>query len=91
MMDRYISAFARPAAPGPTQRLNAAILRAVDQVLLWQERARSRRDLAALDDRMLRDIGVDRATAEREAGQVFWRAADKPDGGSPGYEKRLRR
>ena len=91
MMDRNISAFARPAAPGPTQRLNAAILRAVDQVLLWQERARSRRDLAALDDRMLRDIGVDRATAEREAAEVFWRGADGPSGSPRAYEKRWRR
>jgi uncharacterized protein YjiS (DUF1127 family) len=52
---------------------SAAIVSLVDQVMLWQERARSRRCLAALDDRMLRDIGIDRATAEREASQSFWR------------------
>jgi uncharacterized protein YjiS (DUF1127 family) len=28
--------------------------------------------LGALDDRMLRDIGIDRATAHREAGRPFW-------------------
>ena len=39
----------------------------------WLERARSRRQLAELDDRMLADIGVDRATAQSEADRPFWR------------------
>lgn len=38
----------------------------------WLERARSRRQLAELDDRMLADIGVDRATARSEADRPFW-------------------
>jgi uncharacterized protein YjiS (DUF1127 family) len=33
---------------------------------------RSRRQLAELDDRLLRDIGVDRARARYEAGKGFW-------------------
>ncbi|MBM3646250.1 MAG: DUF1127 domain-containing protein [Alphaproteobacteria bacterium] len=36
------------------------------------ELARSRRQLAELDDRLLRDIGLDRATARREADKGFW-------------------
>lgn len=46
--------------------------RVLDQVFLWQERARSRRVLGALDDRMLHDVGIDRATAHREAARSFW-------------------
>ena len=45
----------------------------IDRVAAWQERARSRRLLATLDDRMLNDIGVDRATAEHESETAFWR------------------
>ena len=33
----------------------------------------TRRQLAEMDDRMLRDIGLDRATAAHEAEQPIWR------------------
>jgi len=33
---------------------------------------RSRRQLAELDDRLLRDIGVDRGRARHEASKGFW-------------------
>ncbi|MPZ34956.1 MAG: DUF1127 domain-containing protein [Rhodospirillales bacterium] len=36
------------------------------------ELARSRRQLAQLDERLLRDIGLDRATARIEANKGFW-------------------
>lgn len=39
---------------------------------IWQVRARQRRDLLDLDDRLLRDIGINRAEAEREASKPFW-------------------
>jgi uncharacterized protein YjiS (DUF1127 family) len=39
----------------------------------WQEQAHSRRLLATLDDRMLSDIGIDRATAAKESSAPFWR------------------
>lgn len=39
---------------------------------LWRQRARERRALAALDDRLLADIGVTRADAERECERPFW-------------------
>jgi uncharacterized protein YjiS (DUF1127 family) len=53
--------------------LEGAAIRFFDAVLTWHESARSRHDLARLDDRMLSDIGVSRATVEREAGVSFWR------------------
>lgn len=40
----------------------------------WRRRARSRRELAALCDRCLRDIGVTRYDANREVRKPFWRA-----------------
>lgn len=40
----------------------------------WRRRARSRRELAALCDRCLRDIGVTHNDAYREIRKPFWRA-----------------
>jgi uncharacterized protein YjiS (DUF1127 family) len=40
---------------------------------LWRRRWRSRRDLRRLDERLLRDIGVDRRAALEEAYKPFWR------------------
>jgi len=37
----------------------------------WQRR-RTRVDLAQLDDRMLKDIGITRVEAAREASKAFW-------------------
>jgi uncharacterized protein YjiS (DUF1127 family) len=41
-------------------------------VLQWRERARSRRLLQRLDDRMLRDVGLSRSDADREGAKHFW-------------------
>jgi uncharacterized protein YjiS (DUF1127 family) len=38
----------------------------------WLELARQRRQLAALSDSMLRDLGLTRADAEHEAARPFW-------------------
>jgi len=40
----------------------------------WRRRARSRRELAALCDRCLRDIGATRYDAYYEMHKPFWRA-----------------
>jgi uncharacterized protein YjiS (DUF1127 family) len=39
----------------------------------WHERARQRRALRHLSAHMLRDIGLDRVSAEAEARKPFWR------------------
>jgi uncharacterized protein YjiS (DUF1127 family) len=39
----------------------------------WIERVRQRHALAALDERDLRDIGISRVDATREAQKPFWR------------------
>jgi uncharacterized protein YjiS (DUF1127 family) len=51
----------------------AALLRATDALLDWQDRARQRRQLLSLGDRALMDLGRSRAEAEAEAGKPFWR------------------
>ena len=43
------------------------------RVLAAEARFRQRQDLTALDDHMLRDIGITRLQAEAEATKPFWR------------------
>lgn len=43
------------------------------EVPAWIDRARQRRELMALDERMLRDIGLTRLDAWREWRKPFWR------------------
>ena len=50
---------------------------------LWAARRRERRILGQLDDRLLRDIGMSRRTAAREASLPFWRGG----GDRPGFRK----
>jgi uncharacterized protein YjiS (DUF1127 family) len=57
-----------PADPG---RL---FLASVQTLQTWYERSRQRRRLARLDDRLLRDIGLDRVTVMEEISKPFWRA-----------------
>ncbi len=47
----------------------ASLLR---HVLAWSERIRQRRALLALDDWVLKDIGLTRADAVRESDKPFW-------------------
>ena len=55
------------------QHLDRRVRETVAQLSLWRERQRSRAVLAGLNDRMLRDIGIDRATAAEESETPFWR------------------
>ncbi len=57
--------------------LEALVSRAAGQLSLlmtWNERARQRRRLGQLDDRLLADIGVSRAAAAHEAAKRPWEA-----------------
>jgi uncharacterized protein YjiS (DUF1127 family) len=40
---------------------------------IWRQRLRDRRELAAMDDRSLRDIGLTRYDVELELRKPFWR------------------
>lgn len=57
-----------------TTFLSTAVLRATCTMQVWQERARQRRALSTLSNRMLMDIGIDRVAANVEASKPFWRA-----------------
>jgi uncharacterized protein YjiS (DUF1127 family) len=47
--------------------------RVLSRLREWPQRARDRAQLASLDDRMLRDIGLTRADAEFLSNKPFWR------------------
>jgi uncharacterized protein YjiS (DUF1127 family) len=46
---------------------------AVASLREWRRRTRERAELAALDDRMLKDIGLTRVDAEFLSNKPFWR------------------
>ncbi len=50
-----------------------ATLATVETLVAWMHRAKTRRHLGTLDDRMLRDIGLDRGTVWTETQKPFWR------------------
>lgn len=70
-----ISGAATGRAPvvGVTAYLSGAFRTLADILAAWQARLDSRRHLLELDDRLLRDIGISRYDAEREAAKPFWR------------------
>ena len=63
------------AVQGPRKALlstiEGAVTRLFDLVRSWHESARTRRALARLDDYMLRDIGVSRASVEQKVPWPF--------------------
>lgn len=52
--------------------LAGTVVVGIEKIMTRSELARSRHQLAQLDERLLRDIGIDRATARFEAGKSFW-------------------
>lgn len=54
------------------RRLQSFAAVASARLLRWHELTRQRRALLALNERMLKDIGITRAEAEREARRPFW-------------------
>jgi uncharacterized protein YjiS (DUF1127 family) len=72
-----VPGFARVNAPSFTlgravALLAGAVVVGVEGFMNRVELHRSRRQLARLDDRLLRDIGLDRAQARGEAEKGFW-------------------
>ena len=63
---RVVLRRARSAPPSVAQRVFWTLRE-------WRRRARDRSQLAQLDDRMLRDIGLTRADAEFLSNKPFWR------------------
>jgi uncharacterized protein YjiS (DUF1127 family) len=59
-----------PRKPDPVELLQKALA----LVSLWRSRLRERRELATLDHRMRRDIGVTPSDIASECNKPFWRA-----------------
>jgi len=62
--------FSWPQAGGRVAILVAGVAAMLAE---WRRRARARAELGRMSDRELRDLGVTRAEAEREALRPFWR------------------
>jgi len=54
--------------------LSALLSDATNAINVWRWRRRERRAIRHLDDHMLRDIGLDRVTAESIGTRPFWKA-----------------
>ncbi|MCP1168322.1 DUF1127 domain-containing protein [Limimaricola litoreus] len=72
-----MTTLARTATPfeaaldqGASSALLAGLAR---RVAVWKRRARTRRALSHLEPHMLRDLGLDPVSAEREAALPFWK------------------
>ena len=52
--------------------LAGTVVVGIEKIMTRAELSRSRNQLAQLDERLLRDIGLDRATARFEATKPFW-------------------
>jgi uncharacterized protein YjiS (DUF1127 family) len=60
---------ARTTLPSSAQAVGWVI----NLIVGWEERSRQRHQLSVMDDRMLRDIGLDRHRAQGEYLKPFWR------------------
>lgn len=57
----------------PTQLFSQLCTQLCSQLRGYRERRHSRRQLLALDDRLLKDIGISRAQAQQEGRKAFWK------------------
>jgi len=67
--DKSGSYFVRPTRAKADSGL---VTRLFDQLFTWLDRARQRRHLSELDDRLLRDIGLSGAEVDHEVSRPFW-------------------
>jgi uncharacterized protein YjiS (DUF1127 family) len=61
-----------PAAPR-AGRVTRFLGMLFTRIAEWQERAEQRAHLAAMNDRMLKDVGISHVDALREASKPFWK------------------
>lgn len=65
--------FEQPTRIDFARGIYLAVKGAGDFLTAWRERSQTRAQLARLDDRMLKDIGLSRSDAAFEARKPFWR------------------
>ena len=59
-------------AQRPLPLLATIALRTAVVLAKWSERRRTRKALGQLDDHLLRDVGLERHVAYKEARRMFW-------------------
>ncbi|WP_137886042.1 DUF1127 domain-containing protein [Pseudomonas sp. 2FE] len=70
-MERTLSHAALPLSSAKSR--SAWPLRLLARLGLWAQRARTRRQLAQLDERLLADAGISRCERLAELDKPFWR------------------
>ncbi len=60
------------SAKNNTISIKDRLIQLIESVYCWNERQRSLRQLAQLDDRMLKDIGLSRADVEGQLDKSTW-------------------
>lgn len=71
----YLDSRPAPAARfAPVRSLGRYVGTFLNRLAEWQDRAEQRTHLAGMDDRMLKDIGINAIDAARESGKPFWKA-----------------
>ena len=74
MIALHRHAFPTTVVPaGGARSLRRALGEAAGRLATWAERRRERRALLRLSDAMLKDVGLGRGDAFREAAKPFWR------------------
>lgn len=63
---------AAPKSPGAFARVRRNVAKLLEKLAIWQERTGQRHTLSELNEHMLKDIGVSRSDAFREARKPFW-------------------
>jgi uncharacterized protein YjiS (DUF1127 family) len=74
-IDLHLRSPGRPVAShrrGSLRRVLRLLEEVWKAILRWHEVRRQRRALLELSDQMLKDIGISRADAMREAARPFW-------------------
>jgi uncharacterized protein YjiS (DUF1127 family) len=64
----------RPVVAAPRASWSLMLGLIVATLREWRRRRVGRHELARLDERTLRDIGLDRGVVDYEVGQSFWRS-----------------
>ena len=68
-----VPAASRTQAESDSIRLRDVLAAVIEQIMVWHDRVRQRRQLQSLSDHMLRDIGLGRADVYAETSKPFWR------------------
>jgi len=64
----------KPSPLAVPSGLGRALRSMLSRLAEWRERHEQRKTLAAMNERMLKDVGISRSDAIRESSKPFWQA-----------------